>query len=77
MIDLRTYQDLQAVCQDEKARIAFIEDVIREQKASFGHTLNIGQRALYGQISDIGIALNYALFALINEGVDYGEENLR
>lgn len=31
----------------------------------------------YGDTSDIGIALNYALFALINEGVDYGEENLR
>lgn len=38
-------------------------------------TTNIG--ALYGTMSDIGIALNYALFALINEGVDYGEENLR
>lgn len=40
-------------------------------------TTNIGQRALYGPMSDIGIALNYALFALINEGVDYGTENLR
>lgn len=34
VIDLRTYQDLQAVGKNEKARIAFVEDVIREHKAS-------------------------------------------
>lgn len=40
-------------------------------------TTNIGQRALYGQISDIGLALNYAFLTMRNEGVDYGTENLR
>lgn len=34
VIDLRTYQNLQAAGQDEKALISFIEDVIREHKAS-------------------------------------------
>lgn len=51
VIDLRTYQDLQAVGQDEKARIAFIEDVIREQKSSFGYTFAVKAKKYYDGVN--------------------------
>lgn len=51
VIDLRTYQDLQAVGQDEKARIAFIEDVIREHKASIGYTFAVKAKKYYDGVN--------------------------
>lgn len=42
---------MQAVGQDEKARIAFIEDVIREHKASFGYTFAVKAKKYYDGVN--------------------------
>lgn len=48
---IKTFQDLQAVGQDEKARIAFIENVIREHKASFGYTFAVKAKKYYDGVN--------------------------
>lgn len=48
---IKTFQDLQAVGQYEKARIAFIEDVIREHKASFGYTFAVKAKKYYDGVN--------------------------
>lgn len=48
---IKTYQDLQEVGQDEKARIAFIEDVIREHKANFGYSFAVKAKKYYDGVN--------------------------